>query len=535
MRVLGRAAMQEVDRRAAAEYGVPTLLLMENAGAAVARRAAALLGGRVRGRRVVVAAGSGNNGGDGLVAARRLAAAGARVRVVMTAEGGPEAPRLSPDAQVQYGLARHFELEWAWMGAEPASGPDPFADAELVIDAVLGTGSRGEPRGAARQAIEAMARAGRPTLAVDVPSGVDADTGQVPGPSVSCVETVTFGAPKPGLLLFPGAARAGRIWVAEIGFPPALLEAAQAAAELLEPEAVRAWLPPRPPDAHKGTFGHVLVVAGSRGMAGAGSLAARGALVAGAGLVTWAVPAGLQDVAAGMVPEALTAPLPDEGAGRLAAGAAQAVQELLAGRDVLLIGPGLGTAAGTAEAVLAVLGAWRGPAVVDADALNILAAAGPGARPAAGAGAVLTPHPGEMARLLGSSVRRVQEDRLAAAREAAARFGCVVVLKGARSVVAAPDGRAWINPAATAALATGGSGDVLAGLVAGFMAQGLDATRAAACACFVHGLAGHLAAGGEAAGVTAADLARHAGEALRLLRRGDPVPEAMRPAEPLPL
>lgn len=550
MKVVGRQAMQEVDRRAASEYGVPTLLLMENAGAAVARRAAALMGGQVKGRRVVVVAGSGNNGGDGLVAARRLAAAGARVLVVMAAEGGPESPRLSGDTRAQYGMARHFGVEFVWIGEGGADAAlaESLASADLVIDAVLGTGSRGAPRGRALAAIELMVKARRPVLAVDVPSGVDADTGQVPGAAVRCVETVTFGFAKPGLLIFPGAALSGRVWVAEIGFPPLLLAEAPPAMELLDAAKVAAWLPNRPPDAHKGTFGHVLVVAGSRGMAGAGAMAARSALMAGAGLVTWAVPASLQDAVAPVVPEALTAGLPDEGSGRLAARAASAVLELLSSRDVLLIGPGLGTHPETARAVLAILRGWQGPAVIDADALNILAASG-GTESLSGEGApapsggpddgqaprVLTPHPGEMARLLGRPVRSVQEDRIGAAREAAQRFRAVVVLKGARTVVADPGGSVWLNPAASAALATGGSGDVLSGVAAAFLAQGLGPAEAAACACYVHGLAGYLAAEGADVGITAADIGRHVGSAIRILRQGGPMPPAMEPVRELPL
>lgn len=554
IKVVARHAMQAIDRQAAAEYGVPTLLLMENAGAAVARRAAALLGGRLEGRRIVVVAGPGNNGGDGLVAARRLAAAGARVRVVMAVDGGPEQPRLSEDAAVQYRLARAFDLQWSWVDEEPPeAGVRLLGDADLVVDAVLGTGSRGAPRGKASRVIEWMAQAGRPTLAVDIPSGVDADTGQVPGPAVRCVETVTFGAPKPGLLTFPGAAFAGRIWVAEIGFPPALIQGAPAVAFVLDAATARAWLPDRPLDAHKGRFGHVLVVAGSRGMIGAGALAARAALVAGAGLVTWAVPASLQDVAAGLVPEALTAALPDAGGGCLAREADEAILGLLASRDVLLVGPGLGTHPETARAVRAVVRAWDGPMVVDADGINILAAVDGQGRASDPAGpdegravagpwgasrtvpAVLTPHPGEMARLLGWSVAQVQDDRLAAAGEAARRLQAVVALKGARTVIATPAGDRWINPTASPALATGGSGDVLAGMVAGLMAQGAEPSRAAACACFVHGLAAYLAAGGGEVGITATDLAGAVGEALRALRRGDPMPPEMEPVVPLPL
>lgn len=534
MKVVGRQAIQEVDRRAAQEYGVPTLVLMENAGAAVGRRAAVMLEGRLSGRRIVVAAGSGNNGGDGLAAARRLAAAGAHVLVALAAEPDGEAPRLSPDALVNFRIARRIGIEVQFVGGEESRGrlAAAFASADLVIDAVLGTGSRGAPRGRALEAIEMVAACGRPVLAVDIPSGVDSDTGQMPGAAVKADETVTFGLPKPGHLLFPGAGLCGAVWVAEIGFPPPLLEGAPAAFELVEAEQVRSWLPARPAHGHKGTFGHVLVVAGSRGMVGAGAMASRGALAAGAGLVTWAVPACLQDTAAGLVPEALTAGLPDEaGRGRLAATAAGAVMELLATREVLLIGPGLGTHPETAAAVLEILQRWPGPAVIDADALNILAVSGPAA--VGGPQRILTPHPGEMARLLGRSVAAVQEDRLAAAREAAEKYASVVVLKGARTAIADPQGRAWLNPAAEPSLATGGSGDVLAGIAAGLLAQGARAAEAAAGACFIHALAGVMAAGGGDVGITAAGIAASVGPAIRALKRGDPVPEGLAPVRVL--
>ena len=531
--------MQEVDRRAAEVYGLPTPALMENAGRAVALRADALLGG-ARGRRVVVVCGGGNNGGDGLVAARHLANWGARVRVVMACEGWPTAPKLSADAGVQLHVVTRCGIEV--LGVDPDGRRRvelALTGADLVVDAVLGTGSRGAPRGAAMVAVELMQAARARILAVDIPTGLDADSGHVPGPAVQAEETVTFGLPKPAHVLLPAAGLCGRVRVADIGFPAPLLEQAPAAFELLEAARVSAMLPARPAAGHKGTFGHVLVVAGSRGMTGAGALASRGALAAGAGLVTWALPASVQPVGAQLVAEALTASLPDEGEGQLAEAAGEQVLQLLQTRDVLVLGPGLGTGAGVSRVVARLVAEARCPAVVDADAINVLAGQrevleragrlGRGGRSGEAPRLVLTPHPGEMARLLGSDVPSVQQDRLGVALGAARRFGAVVVLKGARTVIASPDGRVSVNPAALPALATGGSGDVLSGIIGGLLAQGLDPYEAACAGVFVHALAGAVAAGDPEGPALAGQVAACVPEAFRRLRRRDPVPEVLEP------
>ena len=537
MKVLGRQSMQEVDRQATRAFGLPTAALMETAGRMVALRAEALLGG-ARDRRVVVVCGGGNNGGDGLVAARHLANWGAQVRVVMACEGFPQSPRLSADCAAQLRVASRCGIEA--LGIDPESRRRvelALAGADLIIDAVLGTGSRGQLRGAALAAVELIQAAQGRVLAVDLPTGLDADAGQVPGPAVQAEETVTFGLPKPVHVLLPAAALAGRIWVADIGFPAGLLEQAPAAFELLEGRDVAALLPARPAAAHKGTFGHVLVVAGSRGMTGAGALATRGALAAGAGLVTWAMPASLQPLAASLVPEALTEGLADD-EGRLAAAADEQAVSLLARRDVLVLGPGLGTGAGAGQVVARLVAQARCPGVLDADALNLLArqpSALPGVAASAGDGAagdvrwVLTPHPGEMARLLGTDVASVQQDRVGTTLAAARRFGAVVVLKGARTVVAAPDGRVSVNPAAMPALATGGSGDVLAGVIGGLLAQGVAPYEAACAGTVLHALAGWLAAGGPEGPLMAGQLAEAVPRAWRHLREGGAMPAALEP------
>lgn len=538
MKVIATGAMREVDRAAASQWGLATLALMESAGCAVARRAVAMLGGSVAGRRVAIVVGTGNNGGDGLVVARRLANAGAGVKVLLAAEGGVEAPRLSPDGAVQYGIVCRMGMPVTLVDdAHEEEVSRSLQDADLVVDAVLGTGARSAPRGHAALGIEWMRRFARRVLAVDIPSGVDAETGKVYEPAVRAEETVTFGLPKPGQVLLPGARMCGRLWVDDIGFPAPLLEGAQAAFELVEADDVRALLPQRPADAHKGSFGHVLVVAGSRGMAGAGAMAARSAIGAGAGLVTWAVPQAIQDTAATMVPEALTAALPEVGPG-IPGGheAASRVLDMLASRDVLLLGPGLGTHPGTGEMVSSILSRWEGPAVIDADALRVFAAAGPVDGPPWGTRArengalprwVLTPHPGEMARLVGRSVAEVQADRVHVAADVAARWGSVVVLKGARSVVAEPAGAVRVSPAATAALATGGSGDVLAGVIAALLAQGVPAPGAAVAGVFAHALAACLAAEGGDLAAPSGAIAAMVGGALRRLKRGEPLPDAL--------
>lgn len=533
--------MQEMDRQAAEVYGLSTLALMENAGRAVAVRAQSILGGAAE-RRVVVVCGSGNNGGDGLVAARHLANRGARVRVVLAAEGAAGSPRMTPETRANLQVIRQSGLEVLALDQAGRRRLElAVGVADLVVDAVLGTGARGAPRGMALAAIELIRASGRPVLAVDIPSGVDADSGAVPGACVTAVETLTFGLPKPGHLLEPGALFCGRVVVADIGFPAPLTAAAPAAFELMEAPWVARVLPERPAFSHKGTFGHVLLVAGSRGMTGAGALAARAAVAAGAGLVTWALPASVQGTGAALVPEALTYALADGGEGYLTQQAASQVQALLAERDVLVLGPGLGVQEPTQAAVVALVEALTRPAVIDADGLNILSrhpqvleARSAGAK--AGTGPpplVLTPHPGEMARLVGSDVPSVQRERVEVARQVARRFGAVVVLKGARTVVAAPDGRVSLNPAASAALATGGSGDVLAGVIGAFLAQGVAPFEAACAGTFVHALAGLLAANGSSLAPGAGEIARSVPEAIRRLKAKDPMPEALAPVQPL--
>lgn len=508
--------MAALERLAAERYGIDVATLMERAGAQAAEVARTLLRDRP-GRRVVVLVGKGNNGGDGLVAARHLRG-DAQVRVILVA----------PASELRGEPARHLrtleELHVPVAEAQALSEEEldrQLREADLLVDAIFGTGFRGPARGTAARVIERANASGVPILAVDVPSGADAATGWAEPPTIRAVATVTMGLPKAGLVQYPAAAHAGRLYVADIGFPPSLVEEAAIPTLLVRSGWVSALVPPRPPDSHKGHFGRVMIVAGALGFAGAAVLAARGAIRAGAGLVTVAVPRSLAALPPTFLPEAMTRPLPETGAGTLSEEAADSMLEAVSGATAVAVGPGLTTHPEVVRLVRRVLPRIDRPVVVDADALNALAGEPESLRAVPGP-AVITPHPGELARLMGTTVGEVQSDRLASARGAARTCETVVVLKGARTVVAAPDGRAAVVPTGNAAMATGGMGDVLTGALAALLAQRLPPFEAAACAAYLHGLAGDLvaAATGEL-GLLAREVADAIPHALRRIRSGE--------------
>lgn len=508
--LVGAATMRALDRHTIETIGVPGEVLMESAGRAVAEAA---LGERAPGGVVVVVAGAGNNAGDGLVAARHLHQLGVPVRVWATADPAT----LRGDAAANLARARALGVA---LGSEPGTLPDA---GDVVVDALFGTGLARPVEGPAARAIVwiAAARArGAHVVAVDLPSGIDADTGQPHGSAVAADVSVSCGLPKLGLALEPGRSLAGRILVARIGIVDVAPDAA-ADAWLLTPEAAAAALPPRPRAGHKGTFGHVLVLAGSRGKAGAAALAARGALRAGAGLVTVACPEAEGAALQAGLPEAMTAPLAATPEGGIAAATVAAIFALAETRDVLCVGPGLGTGAETVRAVREVVAGAQQPLVLDADGLNALASE-PGLLKAREAASILTPHPGEAARFVGLAAADVNRDRVGVARSIAERTRAVVALKGAATVIAAPDGRVAVNPTGGAALGTGGTGDVLCGVTAGLVAQGLPAFEATVLAAYLHGLAGDRwqALQGDA-GLRASELADGIPEAWHALRESD--------------
>jgi ADP-dependent NAD(P)H-hydrate dehydratase / NAD(P)H-hydrate epimerase len=506
--------MAALERHAQDTFGISVASLMDRAGACTAEVARRLLRPR-GGRRVVVLAGKGNNGGDGFVAARDLAA-DATVTVVLTA---PEA-EVRGEAAVRLRALRTQRVPVC----DAASLDDDALDralgaADLLVDAIFGTGFRGPAAGEPARVIEAANRSGVSILAVDVPSGIDAATGRADPPCVRAVATVTMGLPKVGLMQYPAAGCAGSVVVADIGMPPSLTETAPIATALATASWVNRAVPRRPADGQKGQFGRVALIAGARGFVGASILAARGAIRAGAGLVTVALPASLAAVPAGSLPEAMTHPLPETPDGTIAERALEAALELLDASSAVAVGPGLTMHPEVVAFVRRLLPRLGRPAVLDADALNALAGEPRRLREAPGP-VVITPHPGEMARLLGCGIPDVQRDRVETARSAARSLGVTVVLKGARTVVAAPGGAARIIPTGNAAMATGGMGDVLTGATAALLAAGLPAFEAAACAAYLHGLAGDLAASGEL-GLLAHEVADAIPRALARVRTGD--------------
>ena len=486
MKLVTADQMRRIDQLSA-KAGVGTDVLMENAGLAVAQESWMALGA-LQECRIVVLAGPGNNGGDGLVAARYLHEWGATVQVYLLKARGED------DANYR----RLLEAGVSLAGVEDDAGLSKLgaalAEVDLVVDALLGTGAGRPIGGRLAEVLSRLAAARtrpRPPIlvAVDVPTGLNSDTGAVDPLTVAADHTVTLGFSKVGLHTYPGARYAGRVQVVDIGIPPALTT--DLPYELMTASNVCALLPARPPDANKGTFGRVLVVAGSENYVGAAHLAAAAAYRVGAGLVTLACPRSLHPVIASDLTEATYLPLPEEEGG-LARRAADLVLRALGGYDVLLVGCGLGQRGATQSFVRALLFALaeESPAVVvDADGLNILART-PGWWRELKAPAIVTPHPGEMSRLSGRPIAEVQADRLGFAVDCAREWGKTVVLKGAHTVVASADGRACLSPFANPALASGGTGDVLAGALAGFLAQGLLPFEAAVCGVYVHAAAG---------------------------------------------
>ncbi len=496
--VLDSATMREADRVTIGELGVPALVLMETAAGAVADLVAERY---PRAGRVVVACGPGNNGGDGLAMARQLRCRGFEVAVALLV------PRraLKGDAAAQLELARRFGVpvsDCSRSGGERLAAL--LAGAGVIVDAMFGTGLDRPLTGRWAAAVGLVNAARRPVVAIDIPSGLSGSVATVPGAAVAADVTVTFAAPKVAHVLPPACWRCGEVAVAAIGIPPWVVEA-QATLGLVEADDVAGWLPQRAPDAHKGVFGHLLVIAGREGRAGAAALAARAAVRLGAGLVTVATPRAAGAAVQALVPEAMVDVLASDEDGAVSG---FGIEEPLQRATAVAVGPGLGTGAGPRRLLAAVLARWQGPLLLDADALTMLAGrlGELRNRPLA---PVLTPHPGELARLLGVATAAVTADRLGAARRAAAAAAAVVLAKGARTVVAGGEGWALVNPTGTPGLASGGAGDVLTGAIGALLAQGVPPLEAAAAGAFMHGRAAELAGERFPGAVPAGELAEH--------------------------
>jgi NAD(P)H-hydrate epimerase len=489
MRLVAAEEMRALDQATIA-HGTAGHVLMERAGVGATQALVRLLPFvRKRGRRALVVAGKGNNGGDGFVMARALRRRGVRTEVVLLARAadvrGDAERNLRAYAR---GRGTMHEVPTA---AELHVLATALGKTDLVIDAIFGTGLNSVVSDLFADVIELINASGVPTFAVDVPSGLNADTGQPMGTAIQADATATFGFAKVGHVLFPGARLTGRLAVVDIGLAPEALANHPGQTFLSEASDVARLVPVRNAEAHKGDCGHLLVIAGSYGKTGAAQLATRAALRGGTGLVTLVGPASLYSIYASAVVEAMTETLPDTD-GRIRFDERR-LRQLLEGKTTLLLGPGIGVDAEVRTMVRWLVTHAAVPAVLDADALNCLSEDTRILRQA-NAPLVLTPHPGEMARLAHISTAAVQGDRVGTARAFARAHACTVVLKGARTVIAAPDGRAWINPTGNPGMASGGMGDVLAGVIAALLAQGVAAPDAARLGVYAHGAAADSAA-----------------------------------------
>jgi NAD(P)H-hydrate epimerase len=482
--------MQDLDRRAIHECGIPGIVLMENAG----RCAADLLVRffpQVRRGQVAILTGPGNNGGDGFVIARHLKNWGVHTEVYLFAS----IDEVEGDALTNLHV-------WLKMGGDLAEIlykgdfvriKKELSQSSLIVDAIFGTGLNSEVKGLPKEVISFINSLSQPVMAVDIPSGIDATQGKVLGAAIQATLTATFGLAKVGQVIEPGASYVGRLEVIDIGIPSKLIEEAHIKTHLIDADELdRGFLAPRPAEAHKGDYGHLFVLAGSPGKTGAAALLCHSAMRSGTGLVTLGIPTSLNPILEAKLTEAMTEPLPDTD-GYLSTDALGRIMQLLEGKTALALGPGISTKPQVQGLLVELIPQVPVPLVIDADGITALATQ-PEILKECKNTVVITPHPGEMARLMGTTAQKVQEDRIGVAKECASLYGSIVVLKGDKTVIATPAEEVFINPTGNPGMASGGMGDVLTGMIGGLVAQGLPPLKAATWGVFLHGLAGDIAA-----------------------------------------
>ena len=512
MKVVTAQEMRKVDRQTIEQIGIPGAVLMEHAGTAIVR---AIHQNFPECQHIAIVVGKGNNGGDGLVVARQLALAGQPIQIFLVSP--PE--NFAGDALSNLQIAQNLDLPITLILSEDEleGASSQIASADLIVDSIFGTGLRGGVHGFIGDVIECINKTGKPVVAIDLPSGLSADTGLAEGACIQATYTVTMGLPKRGNLIHPGATFTGKLEVADIGFPSSVIDAQSIQINWTQPSDAAQLLPLRSTHSHKGTYGRVFVVAASTGMTGAAALTSAGALRVGAGLVTLGAPKSLNPILEVKLTEVMTLPLPETAEGSLALEAKSHIIEAVdRTKSVLAIGPGLSQHPETVALVHSLIRERDAPTVIDADGINalsrskeILSSLSPQT--------VLTPHPGEMARLIGRTVEALERDRIGIAQRFAETHNVTLVLKGAPTVVARGNGEVWINSTGNAGMATGGMGDVLTGLIAGLMAQKVPAFDAAVLGVYLHGLAGDIVAESIGMhGLMAGDVLNNVPEAIKL-------------------
>lgn len=514
MLLVTASEMAQLDRQTIEEIGIPGIVLMENAGRGAAAYFVEVLPDLLE-RRITILAGSGNNAGDGFVLARLFWLKDADVRVICLRSPA----LLTGDARTNYLILEKlgvpvfvwneegdFDKQWAWI-----------EESDVLIDAILGTGLKTEVSGLYRAVVEAVNALGVPVLAVDVPTGLDAATGRVLGAAIQATATATFGLPKVGQVIPPGEEYVGKLGVVDIGIPPMVVESSSIQRWWLDDDLASGWLEPRAATTHKGHGGHVAALSGSLGKTGAAALLCQGAARVGAGLVTLLVPASLNPILEVKLTEAMTLPIAETDAQTPAHAALPAILRFLADKKVCAVGPGVGLHSETRGLLQALIAQSPCPLVVDADAISALAEDLTVLKKTT-APLVLTPHPGEMARLMAVTTQAVERDRLETCTRFSTEHGVTLVLKGHRTVIAAPDGRMAVNSSGNPAMASGGMGDVLTGMIAGFLAQGWEPFAAACLGVYVHGRAADECIGRTASrGLLATDLLAQIPKVIGLL------------------
>lgn len=506
--------MQLIDKKAISEYGIPGIVLMENAAIQAIKEIEAGYGDLTK-KRVTVVAGKGNNGGDGLAIARHLINRGTKIIVYLLAEDSS----IEGDALINLKIFKKMGGKIYDSGSFDLKAMETvISHSHIIIDAIFGIGLSTDVKGFYADVISLINSAGKPIVSVDVPSGISADTGKVLGAAVRADLTVTFGLPKIGLLIYPGAEYAGKLKIVDISIPGGMMEIESIQANLLTIEEMRGAVTERAADSHKGSFGHVGVIAGSIGKTGAAAMTSLASLKVGAGLVSLAVPSSLNQILAQKLTEVMTFPLPEGKEGFLGNRAEERIIEFLADKDVVAIGPGISTDKETQGLIRRLVKRISIPMVIDADGINAFVGYTDILKDI-GIPIIFTPHPGEMASLLGINPSDVQDDRIGISRRVSTEYNIYLLLKGARTIIAEPSGAIYINPTGNPGMATGGTGDILTGIIAGLIAQRLDISSAVRFGVFLHGLAGDLAAKekGEA-GMIAGDLLDMIAEAIREIK-----------------
>ncbi|MBU4560961.1 NAD(P)H-hydrate dehydratase [bacterium] len=498
MRVVTAEEMREIDRKTIAS-GIPSIELMENAGRAVAKAIKSHYR-PLRGKEISIFCGKGNNGGDGLVIARLLAKEKAKIKIFLLTR--KKELKKDPKTNLRKALKQKIEVIETDTSQKLKKFRQEIKKSDLIVDAILGTGIKGAPKGLEAKAIKFINSLKKPMVSVDIPSGVEGSTGRVSGEAIRADLTITFGLPKIGLVVYPGAEYVGKLEVAHIGFPKRFLSDKEIKVYLVTKEDISSYLKPRRPDTHKGTYGHLFVIAGSVGMTGAATLTSQaaslcfGALRSGVGLVTLGIPESLNEIMEVKLTEGMTLPLPETKKKTLSLKAKEEILKFSKKADALALGPGLSANKETKQLIRNLIKKISLPMVIDADALNALVGhlsilqsriQHPGSR-------IITPHPGEMARLIGKKAKEVQENRIKVAGDFAKKYKVIVVLKGARTVISDPKGNICINPTGNPGMASAGVGDVLTGMIGSFLAQRREPLEAAKMGVYLHGLAGDLAA-----------------------------------------